>query len=849
MRNTLIGAAFVAMVLRASALAGDYYVSNAGSDANDGTSRETAFATIAHAVDAAADGDTVRVLAGTYEVSAAISVTEAITIVGDTGDPADVVVRNTAGTVTKTSGTNTDTAHRVFVINNAGAILSGIVAEDGRAGGGGGDNKGANILIDSNGGIVTNCIIRNAILCAPGKTQAGGAGIACLSLSGLITHCVITNNFATRGGTSINYWQQGGAAGVHMQAGVLRESLIAYNTTKSDCFGSAVYCKVNGGQNDILIENCTIADNSVEDNDGYFYPVFFNPGSNGQNYNPLIRNTLIVGNVGPSGSQKLFEDPWIGSTTAAKLADAYSRFVNCATDAVLPEGLSMINSGFALTADFRPTVGSSIIDAGAAMQSPVSLDLAGNPRVSGDAVDVGCYEYTGSTPPAPVVEPPTLGEVTVTPAITNATVSGTITSVGNNGATACDVYLALDSGAATKIVEGATAAFEYVISNLTAETTYSYTLSISNNAETVLGAATSGSFTTEAESVEPGPGPEPGDGITPGETAAATRQAIQDAIDAAVPTHGTVMLGNVLFEIDAQLNITGGVTLIGQGWAKTVIKQTATSGWDEASAKRCAVVKDGSRVEGMALTGGNAAVSGAGILVEDGVISWCCITNNTVKQYTQMGGGVCFKGGQGSIDHSIVANNTINTASSYGGGIAVTATTGPVLIDTCLVYGNSCSLNCGGGIAIKSADHDCTVRNCTVANNRAGSNSAGIFRETGGGNLVLIDTIAVLNMNNNGEANIQTSWMPLDAANSKNCFFGVEAEAGKVVGSLFGDPKFVDAANGDYHLCSDSPAKCAGASYSGIGKDLDGRQFAAAPSIGCYEISSGKKSGVIIFVR
>jgi len=397
MRNTLIGAAFVAMVLRASALAGDYYVSTAGSDANDGTSRETAFATIAHAVDAAADGDTVRVLAGTYEVTAAISVTEAITIVGDTGDPADVVVRNTAGTVTKTSGTNTDTAHRVFVINNAGAVLSGIVAEDGRAGGGGGDNKGANILIDSNGGTVTNCIIRNAILCAPGKTQAGGAGIACLSLGGLITHCVITNNFATRGGTSINYWQQGGAAGVHMQAGILRESLIAYNTTKSDNFGSAVYCKVNGGQNDILIENCTIAGNHSEDDNGEFYSIFFNQQSWGANYNPLIRNTLIVGNVGTSGSTKLFADAWVANGNATQLMNAYGRFVNCATDAELPTGLTMVNSGITLTADFRPTAGSSIIDAGATMQSPVALDLAGNQRVNGEAVDIGCYEFTTSS--------------------------------------------------------------------------------------------------------------------------------------------------------------------------------------------------------------------------------------------------------------------------------------------------------------------------------------------------------------------------------------------------------------------------------------------------------------------
>ena len=396
MKKLLLALSMFAGVLVAHAVGTEYYVSMGGSDANDGTSRETAFATIAHAVDVAADGDTVRVLAGTYVVSAAISVTEAITIVGDTGNPADVVVRNTAGTVTKTSGTNTDTAHRVFVINNAGAILSGIVAEDGRAGGGGGDNKGANILIDSNGGTVTNCIIRNAILCAPGKTQAGGAGIACLSLSGLITHCVITNNFATRGGTSINYWQQGGAAGVHMQAGILREALIAYNTTKSDNFGSAVYCKVNGGQNDILIENCTIAGNHPEDDNGEFYAIFFNQQSWGVNYNPLIRNTLFCGNVGTSGSTKLFADAWVANGNATQQANAYGRFVNCATDAVLPEGLSMINSGITLTADFRPTAGSSIIDAGAAMQSPVALDLAGNPRVYGEAVDIGCYEFTAS---------------------------------------------------------------------------------------------------------------------------------------------------------------------------------------------------------------------------------------------------------------------------------------------------------------------------------------------------------------------------------------------------------------------------------------------------------------------
>lgn len=395
MKKLLLALSVLTGVLVAPAVGTEYYVSTGGSDANDGTSRETAFATVAYAVDVAEDGDTVRVLRGTYEVSTAISVTEALTIVGDTSNPADVVVRNTAGTVTKTSGSNSDTAHRVFVINNANAVLAGLAVECGRVGGSS-DLKGGNILIDSNGGTVTNCIIRNAILCAPGKTAAGGAGIASLSANGLITHCVITNNFASRGKTDINFWQEGGAAGVHMFAGVLRESLIAYNTTKSDNFGSVVYCKVNGTQNAILLENCTIANNSVEDDEGCFYPVFFNPGSWGANYNPLIRNTLIYGNVGTSGSRKLFGDPWTSSTTAAKLADAYVRFVNCATDAELPEGLTMINSGITLTSDFRPIAGSSIIDVGAAMQSSVALDLAGNPRVVNDVIDVGCYEYAGT---------------------------------------------------------------------------------------------------------------------------------------------------------------------------------------------------------------------------------------------------------------------------------------------------------------------------------------------------------------------------------------------------------------------------------------------------------------------
>ena len=69
------------------------------------------------------------------------------------------------------------------------------------------------------------------------------------------------------------------------------------------------------------------------------------------------------------------------------------------------------------------------------------------------------------------------------------------------------------------------------------------------------------------------------------------------------------------------------------------------------------------------------------------------------------------------------------------------------------------------------------------------------------------------------------------------CLFDVPADR---LGdnSATGEPKFGNAAAGIYTIASDSPAKGAGAAYSGIGKDLAGSDFADPPSMGCYEYGS-----------
>ena len=92
---------------------------------------------------------------------------------------------------------------------------------------------------------------------------------------------------------------------------------------------------------------------------------------------------------------------------------------------------------------------------------------------------------------------PAIGAFAIMPAKTRATISGSLAYVGTD-ATACDVYLSLDSGAATKIAEGVTGSFEYRLQGLTAGTTYAYELSVSNNAPTARGTVRSGSFTTLA---------------------------------------------------------------------------------------------------------------------------------------------------------------------------------------------------------------------------------------------------------------------------------------------------------------------------------------------------------------
>ena len=329
-------------------------------------------------------------------------------------------------------------------------------------------------------------------------------------------------------------------------------------------------------------------------------------------------------------------------------------------------------------------------------------------------------------------------------------------------------------------------------------------------------------------------------------TGAADRSAIQAAIDAAAPTHGTVTLGSGTFFIDAQLYVTNGVTLSGQGWESTAIKQVGSG--------RVATVDGDATVEKVALTGGTLSdqyVHGAGAYVANGTLSWCCISNNTVSGKGAYGGGVYIK--QGAIDHSVVACNVNDGNGGKGGGIGVNGDySGPIAIDACLVRGNRAAYpylaSKGGGIGLelKNYGSPVAIRNTTIVENVAGVEGKA---SEGGALTVGSDYSGKLTMANCIVADNTTVGATQDvklhhATNVDYCLFDKEncvlvETDGESVGAhcVVGDPKFADAAAGDFSLASDSPARGAGTA-TGVVLDLAGGEFADPPSMGCYEFGS-----------
>ena len=528
--------------------------------------------------------------------------------------------------------------------------------------------------------------------------------------------------------------------------------------------------------------------------------------------------------------------------------------------------------------------------------SETSAVYSGTPIVLTETTTIKARAYAEGYEPSPVVSAiytyalPTPPEFTVSasPWSSTVTLEGAATSLGNNGATACDVYVAYGPadgslGAEQLVASGMSISFKHVISGLTPETTYQYSVRLLNNGGVPQDATQTGTFTTL--SAKAGLLPVPGD---PDSTTA----RLQDAIDAAVG--GIVYLAEATFEISAPLTINNNASLVGaEGCDRenVIIKQTATkvnvikivdspdtvlSNLTVTAVKngRTAIVMNSGVIDGCVIrdidTENNAA--GSGLRPNDtasagGGVNMCgtaVLRNSLITRCNarDSGGMVCPAEGvylqDGLIENCQITycGQTGDAGSGASGnwGGAVCIRNGGTLRG-CLIANNRNKVG-GTGVTIvgaaKSTGPQTIVENCTIVGNKrsvSDSNAIGVYIATDFGystafNVILRNNIIWGNVSLNGETEANYNLANLEPTTClvENCDSRPAIDGDTNVSI---DPMFVDAANDDFHL---------GLSYIVDGGanqdwmidavDMDGtaRILNGTVDLGCYEFDPGESS-------
>jgi len=352
-------------------LAGEWYVDSSVAESGSGQSWETAFKAIQQGINAALDGDQVIVAPGTYM--------ERIHFKGKS------IVLMSTGPLDQhiVSTTIIDGTHKVggsvvtFAGNeNESCILSGFTIQNGKADNGGGilggdpygDHTRATIknnVITGNvadgveygdgGGGIAHCdgIIQSNVIIGNSSTGPGGGLARC---HGIIHSNEIINNSA--GGLV-------GGGGVYDCDGTIQNNLISGNSSAE--YGGGI-CQCGG-----LILNNTITRNSSG-----------RPGGGFDGCSATIGNCIIWGN------------------TPDQVFDSTNPFFSCIQD--WPGGGNGNISETPLFAnlkygDYHLQADSPCVDAGANGYwfGWSQHDEDGNCRLTGQRVDMGCYEYGSSS--------------------------------------------------------------------------------------------------------------------------------------------------------------------------------------------------------------------------------------------------------------------------------------------------------------------------------------------------------------------------------------------------------------------------------------------------------------------
>ena len=395
------------------------YVKANATGANNGTSWANAYTNFQTAVNASSSGDEVWVAAGTYQPASGqnFNMKEGVKIYGGfVGNEVTLSARSWTINVTTLQGNGS------YVIKNElngltnAAVLDGFTVTGGSAVVAGAGMYNArtsptiiNCTFSSNtatygAGAIYNyqCptppIITNCIFSGNNGVTYGGA-IYNVTSSPVITGCTFSNNTAVTGGaiyfntqsipnishcTFQNNTGSTAAGGAVYYAGggvsdnaYIRNCLFTGNTSNA---GSAIGYG-DQAANNLIITNCTFYNNTGS---AALYARFWNAG-----FRPIILNNSIV-----YGNTSFFDR----TASGGEIQVNYSLIQN----ATCPTGVTC-NAGVIYNQDpnfvditsgnFALRITSPAVNKGNNSLNSVSIDMAGQPRLSGNSVDLGAYEF------------------------------------------------------------------------------------------------------------------------------------------------------------------------------------------------------------------------------------------------------------------------------------------------------------------------------------------------------------------------------------------------------------------------------------------------------------------------
>ncbi len=864
----------LAMLAGVAGAATPYYVDDAnGDDGNNGESWAAAKQTIQAAVDLTTDGDTVWVTNGTYNITAQISITNGITVRSVNGRDVTTVRRDSGNT-------------RVLYIDHADATLEGFTVTNGNL-----DNHGAGIYL--NAGTVSSCRITGNTI--PDYKGRHGAGMY-VGAAGVVSNSVIVGNTADR---------QNSGGGIFLDGGIVRNSLIATNTTgvSQSTRGGGIYstsadslvensiirgntcgnldgggfygrgtlrnCLIvdntaqrNGGgvfagMGTLVIENCTIADNYAQVVGGGVHR------SHAHYVTLTIRNSIVYGNTSGGDSNPNYGDGTFSYSCAIPLPAGDG---NTAADPLFvdPEA-----------GDYRVRPGSSAINNAETLGwMSDAVDLEGNNRILGDGPDIGAYEFVAGgalqmgfvadTPKGPAPLTATFTVYVSGDDLSGLSYAWDFENTGDN-----------DTAGADKDV----VAHDYPAGR------YSVRLTVTTDGESAELVRTGYIIASPAQLYVAT------DGLNQAPytnwTDAAT--TVQAALELA--GHGSrITVSNGLYNVATRNLVVNEAIMLESANGSDYTTLRRSSG----TTRVIYVDHPDAVLDGFTIRDG-ANVHGAGVYLNKGTVQNCVIRNNTIGNYVypygggmavapggvvsnclitansvgadSRGAGIWLFGGT-VINSTIVSNSTGSAGTIHGGGIFSTSSESLTL--NSFILDNACQRHDGGGYYGSG-----TLRNCLIAGNTAARNGGGVFAS---GTLIIENcTISENHAVGTGGGtqggtiknsiiygNIAPANPATDNYSGGTFTYSLSTPKPDGDGNIEDDPLFVDSDAGDYRLQvnpvvspaidAGTPPPSKGAPYEGTlawintAVDLAGQPRYAneAVDMGAYEMFVPPKGSVIM---